>query len=562
MSFVPTIPSGIIWDPMRLGQDEREIEFLVRKINSGQSDAVLRLAECWQKEESGTTSRPVHMHSSLVIPQDELEICENKLRRLSLEVDQLSQDEVQDILPTIALRVYHVCSRLVRLSSNFSEFEAEAENILIRCQQVAGRLIELRSEELNRSRDVAAGVSLPMSQTDDTTNKGAVPKSTHFSKSKRIDKRRGHVSIPTINKGGLSSNSNPMSEKSPISYSGGDNRQFNRPVTQPQRQNAPFHNPFRAPQRHYAADVRNQVTENVTRSLPRRERYGSQTQRPLKTIDKWQIKYSGATNDMAVDEFVFRAEAIARSTNTSLNSLVDGIHFLLTEKATTWYWIHVRTFPNQDWYQFKRAIIERFSVEETDAEIRMAVENRKQLARESFGDFALSIQQLLVRLQRPVSVEETVDILRRNMSQRLKEALLMHNTRTVDELHSVCRRFEKLWSQQPLPRLERRINELELADNNANEMVEVCAVNPAADYVICWNCRDIGHVFQDCTSAERKVFCYGCGTADTYKPTCRRCTPAGNGQGNPRAVGPRRPIVVANQDRADNQERQPNPFRR
>ena len=556
MSFIPTVSSGITWDPSRLQSDELEIECLVRNIDTAQSDAALKLADMWQKEEKGTIGRPVRMHSSLVIPQDELEICNTKIRRLILEVDQVSQSAGQDMLPTLALRVYHICSRLVRLSSNYPEYEEDAGKILIGCQKLAGRLMELRSDELNRSRDVAAGVSLPTSHTDDTTKQGAIPKSTQVPKPKKINKRRGNVS--SINNTGLSSHSNPISEKSPISYSESITRPVGRPNWQPRQQYVPLHNPIRVPQRQYIADFQNEVIDNAAVNVPHRAGYVTQ-QHPVKTIDKWQIKYSGAENDMAVDEFVFRAETIARSTNTSLNSLVNGINFLLTGKAATWYWIHIRTFPHQNWQQFKSALLERFSVEETDAEIRMLVENRKQLARESFGDFALAVQQLLVRLRRPVGGEETVEILRRNMSQRLKEALLLHHTRTVDQLHSLCRRFEKLWSQHSLPRLERRINEMGLDEacqygHPYENMDELAALGK---YSICWNCKEMGHGFQDCTSNIRSVFCYGCGTPDTYKPTCRKCT--GNGQRHPRVVGPRIPNILPNHGRDQNQDHPPNP---
>ncbi|KAH8391468.1 hypothetical protein KR200_005498, partial [Drosophila serrata] len=43
-----------------------------------------------------------------------------------------------------------------------------------------------------------------------------------------------------------------------------------------------------------------------------------------------------------------------------------------------------------------------------------------------------------------------------------------------------------------------------------------------AVFLICWNCRKEGHRYQDCT-APRKVFCYGCGARNTYKPSCQRC---------------------------------------
>ncbi|KAL7725295.1 hypothetical protein ACLKA6_001135 [Drosophila palustris] len=50
----------------------------------------------------------------------------------------------------------------------------------------------------------------------------------------------------------------------------------------------------------------------------------------------------------------------------------------------------------------------------------------------------------------------------------------------------------------------------------------------AALALSCWNCGTNGHRYQDC-EAERRVFCYGCGKADTYKPSCRKCS-SKNGQ--------------------------------
>lgn len=38
----------------------------------------------------------------------------------------------------------------------------------------------------------------------------------------------------------------------------------------------------------------------------------------------------------------------------------------------------------------------------------------------------------------------------------------------------------------------------------------------------CWNCETVGHRYQDCL-APRRIFCYGCGKVDTYKPHCVNC---------------------------------------
>ncbi|KAI8114803.1 hypothetical protein CVS40_12866 [Lucilia cuprina] len=45
--------------------------------------------------------------------------------------------------------------------------------------------------------------------------------------------------------------------------------------------------------------------------------------------------------------------------------------------------------------------------------------------------------------------------------------------------------------------------------------------------LVCWNCQKSVHRFQDCLD-ERRVFCYGCGAANAYKPTCTNCTGSKN----------------------------------
>lgn len=56
---------------------------------------------------------------------------------------------------------------------------------------------------------------------------------------------------------------------------------------------------------------------------------------------------------------------------------------------------------------------------------------------------------------------------------------------------------------------------------------------------VCWNCDEMGHTFFDC-SAQRKIFCYGCGAKDVVRPQCPKCsvrTLQGNFRRNARQIG-------------------------
>lgn len=73
--------------------------------------------------------------------------------------------------------------------------------------------------------------------------------------------------------------------------------------------------------------------------------------------------------------------------------------------------------------------------------------------------------------------------------------------------------------------ISKRVSELdEVVLDNEVESLTDSTDQIAAIGFICWNCRQSGHRYQECL-ANRTVFCYGCGTPDTYKPNCKKCNP-------------------------------------
>ncbi|KAH8308605.1 hypothetical protein KR018_009276, partial [Drosophila ironensis] len=65
----------------------------------------------------------------------------------------------------------------------------------------------------------------------------------------------------------------------------------------------------------------------------------------------------------------------------------------------------------------------------------------------------------------------------------------------------------------------------EFSDVEKGEEIEALAL-------VCWNCRKEGHRYHDC-EAKRKVFCYGCGHPNTYKPSCLKCQKNGKASTRP-----------------------------
>jgi len=59
------------------------------------------------------------------------------------------------------------------------------------------------------------------------------------------------------------------------------------------------------------------------------------------------------------------------------------------------------------------------------------------------------------------------------------------------------------------------------SEDEADVEGEVCAIKPA-DKLLCWNFDETGHRYHDCLK-PRRIFSYGCGIPDIYKPNCAKC---------------------------------------
>ena len=209
------------------------------------------------------------------------------------------------------------------------------------------------------------------------TNRGAIPKSTQQTnvQPKKISHRRKHVTEHSNNIPFRSVPSWGSSHKSPSPV-----RSFDFPPRPSLNGSArPFIsrsiNQLNYPPQDTANEYDDVLSDEDTDFLPH-PRYVNNSVRPTKYMDTWKVKFESSSGDVAMDEFVFRVESIARSTNTSFECLAAGLHFLLSGRATSWYWIHIRKYPNQGWTALKRSLIAHFSVEQIDAEIRVLIEAR------------------------------------------------------------------------------------------------------------------------------------------------------------------------------------------
>lgn len=256
-------------------------------------------------------------------------------------------------------------------------------------------------------------------------------------------------------------------------------------------------------------------------------------------IRNWRVKFSGYDDQMTVDEFVYRVNVLTTNNlNGDFNLLCRHAHGLFDGKALDWYWRYHRHESELDWFSLTRALRDQYRSDSNDFDIMDYIHRRKQETGESFDDFYDSISVLTDRLKNPISDANLCAILLHNLRHEIRHELIHFEISSVAQLRREVKRHEKfikdVHGHESRKPMKGRINVANMT--NAEEVIledavpvsEICAVR---DNIKCWNCDKTGHSYYDCLDV-RRIFCYGCGAKDTYRPSCPKCgvKPQGNGQ--------------------------------
>ncbi|KAH8375090.1 hypothetical protein KR093_007069, partial [Drosophila rubida] len=137
---------------------------------------------------------------------------------------------------------------------------------------------------------------------------------------------------------------------------------------------------------------------------------------------------------------------------------------------------------------------------------------------------------LIDQLEVPWSSLKAVRVLKINLRPEIRHELLNVDVKTVSELREICRRRENFLNDVQKSHgyvkrtpFKREVTEFVDCQTQSIESESESELDIEALSLVCWNCRKEEHRYQDCVS-DRRVFCYGCGAANTYKPSCGKCS--------------------------------------
>lgn len=259
------------------------------------------------------------------------------------------------------------------------------------------------------------------------------------------------------------------------------------------------------------------------------------SQRPDKVshiMNGWKLRFSGSAGGISIDNFIYRVQALTHQTlGGNFGILCGNASALFEGKADDFYWRYHKSVQVVRWDELCFAFRRQFRDTRTDVDIRELIRDRKQKENENFDSFYDAVVQLTDSLDCPLGEKALVEILRRNLRPEIRHEILNIQTDSISRLREICRRRECFLEEVKRDQIYKKgspfknhVSELLDGDNKYSESEFFVNEEGTVEAVslICWNCRKEGHRYQDCT-APRKVFCYGCGARNTYKPSCQRC---------------------------------------
>ncbi|XP_059221257.1 uncharacterized protein LOC131995948 [Stomoxys calcitrans] len=252
-------------------------------------------------------------------------------------------------------------------------------------------------------------------------------------------------------------------------------------------------------------------------------------------VNNWNLKFDGSSTGLSIDEFLYRIRTLTRETfNDDFSVICRNLNTLLTGKAREWYWRYHKQVPAITWEGFCQAIRSQYKDMKSSFDLREEMRIRKQKPGESYDAFFDALSIIADKLSNPMSEDEFIEIIARNLRPDIRQDLLYVPIRSLSHLRKLVQMRENFLSDEYVRRTlsqrsqnlnfppRRQLAELDQGVSNDTESDYTIDAVQRSESIRCWNCDNIGHTWQDCLE-DRTIFCYGCGAKNVYKPQCARC---------------------------------------
>lgn len=254
-------------------------------------------------------------------------------------------------------------------------------------------------------------------------------------------------------------------------------------------------------------------------------------------VDKLGIVFDGNPDHLSIDDFIFRLEHLQMHYQMPWSEVIRDFHLLVSGCAREWYWLYVRTHRVVDWPGLRHALLNQYQISRSNLEIITDLVQRKQQPGESIDNYFQAIGKIRSKLVQPIQEFDLIKIIKSNIKDSIRRIVYPIMVSSIEQLRVECNEAERQFcrrddrTSQPILRPVRAVNEIYVEeeerfseDEKIQNNLEIAAINMQRKQpVICWNCKQPGHVFMDCTAVERALFCYKCGRPNVITPRCPNC---------------------------------------
>ena len=253
-------------------------------------------------------------------------------------------------------------------------------------------------------------------------------------------------------------------------------------------------------------------------------------------VSQWGITFDAKKSGLSVSAFLDKIETYRFARSTSEEDLKNSIIDLLRGDALIWY-TSIRSQVDS-WQTFVTLFKQEYLPHDHNEKLWELIRARNQNMNESVGTYFACMINLFNRLDHPATEQEKLYILKRNiLPYYIHQLGSQGEISSIEELRKLCKNWEinrEIASRRRFS-LNTNISALEpdLAgdpgpsnSSNQNRSFRSNIVN-SMDTVAsqrCWNCKAMGHNFQNCKKKRERKFCFRCGKPDVTRYSCSICS--------------------------------------
>ena len=307
--------------------------------------------------------------------------------------------------------------------------------------------------------------------------------------------------------------------------------------------------------------------------------------KPGNPVEHWGVRFSGIKGTVSLDDFLTTVAMYTRSEKVSNEELLDWGIYLLDGPARK---IYSQCFSEfRSWSDVVAKLKDVFIIGDYQRDLKKKIERTFQERNEQCALYLARMEDLFSLVSPPLSVEEKIKVLKRNLRPDISTYLVLRDIQTMVQLKTSCKQIEEHFyeinnrfrhseqynnRQNAFSYNRANVNEVQteqpiynsgesntenteatfvqnlaypseecggLGDGNfmqdsfcqlPNEVdaIRTEPVNATGNYqrqgVVCIRCKKEGHYHRECPCQwPTGPYCYGCGALNTVRPKCTTC---------------------------------------